>query len=217
MPFAVACKWNMRAFWKGIFMRLRFSLFVAAVVLGLTACGSTINGNTTTFNDNPGDALLNPPPISNKKEIQVREAWAQVGIPTRPEQNDLNISDKNMNGAVYMTIWNASGQSDKLVGATTDASDQPVLVDTTNSAGVKGWRKVDSIELTKGGAGGAGAYISLFPDNYQILLPNLKQQFKAGDKINVTLQFETAQPIQVEAEVRDPNQIKSTTGQTDAP
>lgn len=198
-------------------MRLRLGLLVATVLIGLTACGSTVNGNITTFSENPGDALLNPPPISTNKEILIRETWAQVGIPTRQQQNGLDISNKDLNGAVYMTIWNASGEPDKIVGATTDASDQPVLVDTINNGGVKAWRKVDSIELTNGGSGSAGAYISLFPDNYHILLPKLKQQFKPGDTINVTLQFEKAAPIEIEAEVRDTNEFKSTTVQSDAP
>ncbi|HEU5012943.1 MAG TPA: copper chaperone PCu(A)C [Roseiflexaceae bacterium] len=193
-------------------MRLRLGLLAALVALGLTACGETINGNTTTFQPNPGPALLNPPPINNAKKMQVFNAYAVSGIPTLPQQQGLNISSQALNGAVYMTIWNATGQTDQLTGAQTDVSAQPVLVELTNGGNLKEWRKVDSILLTQGGSGSAGQYVALSPMSYQIILPQLKQPLAPGSKINVTLQFAKAGPVQVEAKVVDPLAARATTG-----
>lgn len=198
-------------------MRLRLGFLAALVALGLTACGETINGNTTTFQPNLGSELLNPAPINNAKKMQIFNAYAVSGIPTLPQQQGLDISPQSLNGAVYMTIWNATGQTDHLTGAQTDVSAQPVLVELTNGGNLKQWRKVDSILLTQGGSGSAGQYVALSPATYQIILPQLKQPLTPGSKINVTLQFEKAGAVQVEATVRDLLTAQSTTGQTGTP
>lgn len=195
-------------------MRLRLGLLAALVALGLTACGETINGNTTTFQSNPGAALLNPPPINNAKKMQVFNAYAVSGIATLPQQQGLNISPQALNGAVYMTIWNATGQSDQLTGAQTDVSAQPVLVELTYGGYPKQWRKVDNILLTQGGSGSAGQYVALSPMGYQIILPQLKQPLTPGSKVNITLQFAKAGAVQVEAKVIDPLKAQATTGGT---
>ncbi len=149
--------------------------------------------------------------------MQIFNAYAVSGIPTLPQQQGLNIPSQSLNGAVYMTIWNATGESDQLTGAQTDVSAQPILVELTNGGNVKEWRKVDSITLTKGGSGSAGQYLSLSPASYQFILPELKQPLAPGSKVNVTLQFAKAGPVQVEATVRDLLTMQSTTGQTGLP
>lgn len=198
-------------------MRLRLGLLAALVALGLTACGETINGNTTIFQPNPGPALLNPPPISNEKKMQIFNAYAVSGIPILPQQQGLDISNQALNGAVYMTIWNATGQTDQLTGAQTDVSAQPVLVELINGGNFAEWRKVDSITLSQGGSGSAGQFVSLSPMSYQIILPQLKQPLAPGSKINITLQFAKAGPVQVEATIKDPLTMQSTTGQAGTP
>ena len=194
-------------------MQLRLGLLAALVALGLTACGVTINGNITSFEPNAASQLLNPPPINNAKKIQIFNPYVVSGIPTLPQQQGLNIPAQALNGALYLTIWNATGQMDELTGAQTDVSAQPVLVERTNSNNFKEWRKLDSIRLTQGGSGSAGQYLSLSPDRYQVILPQLKQPLTPGSKVNVTLQFANAGPVQVEATVVDEKTVLSTNGQ----
>ena len=49
----------------------------------------------------------------------------------------------------------------------------------------------------------AGGTLELKPGGYHIMLINLKQELKVGDKIELTLTFEKAAPIVVTAEVRE--------------
>lgn len=202
-------------------MQLRLGLLAALVALGLTACGVTINGNITSFEPNAASQLLNPPPINNAKKIQILNPYVVSGIPTLPQQQGLNIPAQALNGALYLTIWNATGQADELTGVQTDVSAQPVLVERTGSNNFQEWRKLDSLRVTQGGSGSAGQYLSLSPDRYQVILPQLKQPLAPGSKIAVTLQFAKAGPVQVEATVKDPLTMQSTTtntnGQAGAP
>lgn len=196
-------------------MQLRHGFVLMVLVLALVGCGRTINGNSTVFGDEPAPGELNPQPMSNEQKVQTRDAWAQVGIPTLEQQGGLSIPDQQLNGGVYMTIWNFTGQTDRLVGAQTDAAEQAVLVETVNNGGIKAWRPLENIYFASGEGANIGnsSFVTLSPDRYQIILTNVKQPLQAGETIQVTLQFEKAGDVPVEVEVRDIASLKKYTGQ----
>jgi periplasmic copper chaperone A len=58
-------------------------------------------------------------------------------------------------------------------------------------------QKVDRLEIPAGGS------VQLKPGSYHIMLIDLTQELKAGEKIEITLNFEKAGAVKVMAEVRE--------------
>jgi hypothetical protein len=100
------------------------------------------------------------------------------------------------NGAVYMTIANRGSQADALVSAASDAAKVVELHEVRNEGGVMAMRPIPSMPLPAGGS------LELKPGGYHVMLLGLTRHLHAGDKLKVTLTFEKAPPITVEAAVR---------------
>jgi len=171
-------------------MRNKWMLAIAAAAAALvaTGCGSD---DSTISSDRP----------------TVSDAWARV---TTPTQSD---------GAVYMTIESADG--DTLTGATVPASvaaeaqmhettdtseaqEGTMPTDSMSGSGdahsgdaMMGMKEVDAIEVPAGGE------VALEPGGYHIMLIDLAKPIEAGDTVPVTLQFENAGEVQVDAEARE--------------
>jgi copper(I)-binding protein len=152
------------------------------------------------------------------EQISVSDAWSRVTAPTATM------------GAVYMNLESADG--DTLLSAevpmsvagkteiheTTDGEgsmdmgstmDKGVAVEPADESGgdagmdegsmnpaMMGMREVDSIELP------AGEEVSLEPGGFHIMLLELEQPIAEGDTIPVTLTFENAGEVEVDAEAR---------------
>jgi copper(I)-binding protein len=63
--------------------------------------------------------------------------------------------------------------------------------------GMMGMRPIARLEIPAGGS------VELKPGGYHVMLIDLNQELKAGDKIEITLKFEKAGEIKVTAEVRE--------------
>ena len=63
--------------------------------------------------------------------------------------------------------------------------------------GMMGMQPIARLEIPAGGT------VELMPGSYHIMLIDLKQELKAGDKIEITLTFEKAGEVKVTAEVRE--------------
>jgi hypothetical protein len=113
-------------------------------------------------------------------------------------------------GAAYLVLKNAGSTPDALVGASSPVAETAEVHETyaieapmgstepgASVSTMMGMRPVARIAIPAGGS------LELKPGSYHIMLMNLKQELKAGDKIDVTLTFENADPITVSAEVRE--------------
>lgn len=108
-------------------------------------------------------------------------------------------------GAAYMNIESADG--DRLLSASVDPSvasmveiheTVPVEGETDDSGmAMMKMQPVDSIELP------AGETVELKPGGYHIMLMGLAAPLEVGQKFDVTLTFETADPKTVEVEVSE--------------
>lgn len=101
--------------------------------------------------------------------------------------------------AVYMTIANAGGAADRLVAASTDAAATVELHES---------KLVDNVMQMAPVPGGievpAGGTAELKPGGLHIMLIGLTRDLNAGDTLRLTLTFERAGTITVDAPVRTP-------------
>jgi hypothetical protein len=102
------------------------------------------------------------------------------------------------NGAVYMTLKNEGSDDDALVAAETDVARAVELHQTTIGEGdVMKMQPVPTIPIPAGGS------VKLEPGGLHVMLIGLQKELAMGDKINLTLKFEKAEPVTIEAEVRE--------------
>lgn len=100
-------------------------------------------------------------------------------------------------GAAYMVIRNGTDAADALVGASSPAATTVEIHETTAAeSGAMAMHPVERIELPAGGSA------TLEPGGYHLMLIDLTGELMAGETIEVTLEFEQADPITVTAEVR---------------
>jgi copper(I)-binding protein len=122
-----------------------------------------------------GQAGATPGPMS------VRDAWIREPIGGKT--------------AGYLVIENATGQADALKMVTLPAGGTAMLHRTTTDAsGMSGMSPVDAINIPSGGT------VTLEPGGFHIMIDGLTA--KAGDKVELKLQFEHAGAVSVQAEVR---------------
>lgn len=103
-----------------------------------------------------------------------------------------------MNSAAYMVIRNTGNASDRLIGAECDAAAVVEIHMTTIEGEIMKMQKVEGIDIPAGGE------VELKPGGYHVMLINLQRQLIAGERLNITLNFEKAGSITVEAEIRNP-------------
>lgn len=100
-------------------------------------------------------------------------------------------------GAVYLTVINETGRDDALVGVSSDAATTAELHETTKDAGgAMAMHPVHRIPI------GSGGRAELGPGGLHVMLVGLAKPLVAGDTVVVTLRFEHAPELVVEATVR---------------
>jgi copper(I)-binding protein len=112
------------------------------------------------------------------------------------DKGGMGKMDSNATGAVYVTIRNAGKEADSLLSASSDAAQTLELHETKNEAGVMKMRPVQKIAVPAGGK------IEMKPGGYHMMLMGLKRDLKPGDKVHVTLKFERAGEVPVDAPVK---------------
>lgn len=160
-------------------------LLVALTALGLGACG----GDDTAVETQASAATTAAP------AVDVADPWARASA---------KMQDA---GAVYMTL--KSGGGDTLTGVSVPASvaaeaqlHETKMSDGSNTHGdthgaVAEMTEVHSLELP------AGESVALKPGGHHIMLMKLGGPLEAGDKVPVTLAFEKAGSVTVDAVVRE--------------
>lgn len=166
----------------------------AAIATGLAALAIAGCGD----DDENGGAATTATAVT--AGVEVTDAWARVTAPTAKQ------------GAVYLQITAPEG--DTLVEASVPASvaGKTELHETTGgdhgsmnpdemtpeqmAEQMKQMRQVDSIEIP------AGETVMLKPGGYHVMLLELADPIEEGETIPVTLEFEQAGTVQVDATAR---------------
>jgi copper(I)-binding protein len=141
---------------------------------------------------------------SSSESVSVSDTWARVTAPTATM------------GAIYMDLESADGDTLLSASVPSDIAGKTEIHETVDSESgmdegssmndgssmdesssmdpeMMGMREVDSIELP------AGEEVKLEPGGYHIMLLDLQQPIEMGDTIEVTLDFQNAGEINVEA------------------
>lgn len=118
--------------------------------------------------------------------IAVTDAWARPG-------------QKGGNSAIYFVIDNPQQEADTLLEAKTDAAMMVQLHRTeTDSAGNSAMVHQESVPVP------GGEKVSFEPGGLHVMLMQLNADLTAGQTLPVTLRFENAGEIEIQAEVREP-------------
>ncbi len=98
-------------------------------------------------------------------------------------------------GAAYLEIKLAAGASDRLIGVSSPVAGKVEIHTHLNEGGVMKMRRVDAVALKP------GASHLLQPSGDHIMLMDLKGPLKEGDLVALTLSFEKAGAVTIEATV----------------
>ncbi|WP_409334771.1 copper chaperone PCu(A)C [Bradyrhizobium neotropicale] len=97
----------------------------------------------------------------------------------------------------YLTIENKGSSPDRLVGASGDIAGKLEVHEMATENGVMKMRPLD-----KGLAIEPGKTVKLAPGGYHLMMFDLKQPLKQGDKVPVTLEFEKAGKVTLSLDVQ---------------
>jgi periplasmic copper chaperone A len=119
----------------------------------------------------------------NEDTIHVADIWA------RSPSRDV--------AAVYFTAHNGAEEADRLVAVSTPAAGRAEMHETVEVGGQMQMSPVDSIEI------GPDEEVVFEPGGYHVMLFDLTAPLEVGNMIDVTLTFENAGDIRVEALVKE--------------
>jgi len=95
--------------------------------------------------------------------------------------------------AIYVPLLNNGKETDSLIGALSELASKIEIHQDTNDNGIMKMQKLDSVVLEP------NKPVSLRPNGIHLMVFGLKQQLKEGGMFPLTLQFEKAGSIKVEA------------------
>ena len=103
----------------------------------------------------------------------------------------------NRAGAAYLVIQNNGAAEDKLLSVESDVAQTIELHETKEMNGMMQMSPVPNIPVPAGGK------TELKPGGLHVMLIGLNRELKAGDKVQLTLNFEKAGKVPVTAEVKE--------------
>ena len=125
------------------------------------------------------------PHSHEKGEIQVRHPWSRATPPGAKV------------GAGYLEIRNSGKQADRLVSASTPVAKRVELHVTEHAGEVAKMRQLRAFEVP------ARERLSLEPGGAHLMLVDLVQPLKKGERFSMTLNFERAGALEVQFEVQE--------------
>jgi copper(I)-binding protein len=173
---------------------------ITGAVLGAAACGGDDNkaGDKTGVATAPAAPKTVSATPSAPAGISVKGAWARKSAMS---QGGMMAGDQTAmageNGAAYMVIANGGSADDAIIGIESTVANATELHESMMNGDIVTMKPVARLDIT------AGASVELKPGSYHIMFIGLKQPLQVGAKITLTLKFEKAGPMKVEAEVRE--------------
>jgi copper(I)-binding protein len=116
---------------------------------------------------------------------------------TTPMTGTMGMGMGGAMGAMYMTIRNPTGSPDRLIKAQSDVSQVVELHNVAMKDGVMSMYPVEAIEVPANGEA------VLKPGSFHVMLIGLTRDLVAGETMSVTLTFEQAGDVTVQAPIRE--------------
>lgn len=142
-------------------------------------------------------------PTPDKRTLEIQDPWARavnlsaVDAKPTPEGSE-ETENSGVNSAVYLTIVNSSSTRDQLLSVTCAAADAVEIHKVQMDNDVMSMHPLHSLEIP------ANSSVELAPGGLHIMLIGLKHNLTAGESLPVTLVFENAGEITIQAEIRAP-------------
>jgi periplasmic copper chaperone A len=100
-------------------------------------------------------------------------------------------------GGVFVTVENTGSQSDRLMSVSSPVAGVAELHEMSVDAGVMRMRGVAALEVKP------GETLQLKPGGYHVMLSELRQPLKVGDRFPMTLKFQNAGAVEVSVWVEE--------------
>ena len=117
-------------------------------------------------------------------ELHIDHPWSREMPPVAPT------------AAAYFTVHNKGDSDDRLLSVETPVAGKAEIHEHAHVGGMMKMQQVHDVVVPAGGE------VKFAPMGYHVMLFNLKQQAKAGDKFPLTLTFEKAGKVEVEVAVQ---------------
>lgn len=168
-------------------MKLRKLVWMAGILAGLSAlalaaaaCGGDDDGKASPAAT--ATAANTPSPTTQPASTPA----ASVGkLKIMAPSGRITLD----NGAAYMTIMNTGSTDDALVAAATDIAGKVELHETRTEGNTTSMQPVEKIDVPAGGEA------VLKKGGLHVMMMDVKQGLKVGDKFDLTLTFEKAGPV----------------------
>jgi periplasmic copper chaperone A len=100
-------------------------------------------------------------------------------------------------GVVYMTLMNHGAVPDKLMSISTPVANMAMLHESVEEGGVAKMKDMSDLEIPAGGS------VEMKPGGLHIMLMGLGAPLKKGRSLKLTLEFEHAGKVEVDAKIGD--------------
>lgn len=118
--------------------------------------------------------------------LNIEDVWARPG-------------STGGNGAVYFVIDNPTGEADSLLRASGDIAQSVELHESVmKDDGTMSMVPQEQVPVA------AGSQVAFKPGGLHVMLVNLQQDLAPGDQFPLTLTFQNAGEIEIQATVREP-------------
>ncbi len=121
--------------------------------------------------------------LARADELAVVDAWARATPPGAAV------------AAVYLTIDNTGGGTDRLLGAASAAAGRVEVHETRREGDVMRMRKAEPLDIP------AGARVVFGPGGLHVMLMDLNEPLREGERLTLALRLERAGDIEVEAHI----------------
>ncbi|MEI7770598.1 MAG: copper chaperone PCu(A)C [Chloroflexales bacterium] len=141
---------------------------------------------------------------SSTKLISIADPWARAAAMTGASASGATatsgaaMADSGGTSAAYLTITNSGSTADALLKAESDVANSVELHTMTMVDNVMKMTPVEKIDIPASGKA------ELKPGGFHVMLIGLRHDLKEGDVVKLTLTFQTAGKVEVEAPVRKP-------------
>jgi periplasmic copper chaperone A len=199
-------------------MRFRMMLALAVCALSLAACGTTATTTASTAAPTASgttvgallvadvwarqagpmpDAMDDTKPTAGTMgDAKPTAGTMDAAMPTAAANGMAMGEDTGAVGAVYLTIRNSASAPDRLIKASSAIAKNVELHTMSLNDGVMEMRPVEAIDVPASGE------VALKPGGFHVMLIGLNKALTPGETFDVTLQFEKAGPVTVQASVR---------------
>lgn len=181
---------------------MRYLLLLALAALLLGACGATAGGAGQAA-ATAGDMQVSAPwarPAAGGSAMEHGAGHAAGDDEQAPgDEGAMDTAAPGGNSAAYMRIQNTGDEPDRLLSVASDVAATVELHMVEQDGDVMKMRPVEGgIEVPAGGE------VELKPGGYHVMLIGVTRELAPGDTIDLTLQFERAGALEVQATVREP-------------